>query len=71
MEYAASTNNDIERINIEVKLSANAMPSGTGADVFAKEIENIKLRVKKIRDYITAWRRSEMYTSLEKIVFHL
>lgn len=66
LEYAASTNNDIERINIEVKLSANAMPSGTGADVFAKEIENIKLRVKKIRDYITAWRRSEMYTSLEK-----
>lgn len=66
LEYAASTNNDIERINIEVKLSANTMPSGTGADVFAKEIENIKLRVKKIRDYITAWRRSEMYTSLEK-----
>lgn len=66
LEYAASTNNDIERINIEVKLSANSMPSGTGADDFAKEIENIKLRVKKIRDYITAWRRSEMYTSLEK-----
>jgi len=66
LEYAASTNNDIERINIEVKLSANTVPSGTGADDFAKEIENIKLRVKKIRDYITAWRRSEMYTSLEK-----
>lgn len=66
LEYAGSTSNNIERINIELKVTSYSIPEGSGADDFAKELEEIRKRVKRIRDYISSWRRSEMYSSLEK-----
>jgi hypothetical protein len=66
LEYAGSTSNNIERINIELKVTSYSIPEGSGADDFAKELEEIRKRVKRIRDYISSWRRSEMYSSLEE-----
>jgi len=66
LEYAASTNNGFERVNIELKISSKENIAGMGNKDFAKEIESIKARVKKIRDYISSWQRNEFITSLER-----
>lgn len=66
LEYAASTNNGTERVIIELKVSANKLSKSKQKDDFEKEIEEVRERVRKIRDYISSWRRSEFMTSLDK-----
>lgn len=67
LEYAASTINDSEKVNIELKISSKELPKGQDVNDFEKEIASIRARVKKIRDYSTSWQRSEFIKSLEKI----
>lgn len=66
LEYAASTLTGEERVNIELKISAKELPKGNKGKDFNKEIKEIKLRVRRIKDYIASWRRSEFIKSLEK-----
>ena len=66
LEYAASTNNGTEKINIELKISSKELPKGANNKSFSKEIESIKARLKKIRSYFSGWARSEFITSLER-----
>lgn len=66
LEYVASTNTDTEKINIEMKITSKELPNENSKNDFEKEIENIKKRVQKIKDYIGSWKRSEFLTSLEK-----
>lgn len=66
LEYAASTTTDTERINVEIKIDANQLPKGKSEADFEDEIAAIRLRVKKIRDYLNSWFRSEMMKSLSK-----
>ena len=66
LEYAASTNNGYEKVNVELKISSKEMPKGSKENDFQKEIEELKKRVKKMKDYIASWKRSEMLKSLEK-----
>ncbi len=66
LEYAASTNNGFEKVNIEFKISSKEMPKGSKENDFQKEIDALKVRVKKMKDYIASWKRSEMLKSLEK-----
>lgn len=66
LEYAASTNNGYEKVNVELKISSKEMPKGSKENDFQKEIDDLKKRVKKMKDYIASWKRSEMLKSLEK-----
>jgi hypothetical protein len=66
LEYAATTIANGERINIELKVNSNEIPKENSGNDFEKEIDTVKLRIKKIKDYITSWKRSEFFTSLEK-----
>jgi hypothetical protein len=66
LEYAATTTNGRERVNIEFKISSTEIPKDGNNGDFENEIDSIRARVKKIRDYINSWRRSEFMTSLEK-----
>ncbi len=66
LEYAASTTTGNERVNIELKISANELPEEQKGNEFENEIDKIKARIKKINDYINNWRRNEFMTSLEK-----
>ena len=66
LEYAASTNNGYEKVNVELKISSKEMPKGSKENDFQKEIDELKKRVKKMKDYIASWKRSEMLKSLEK-----
>ncbi len=66
LEYAASTTTDVERVTIKLKISAMELPRGKGENDFQKEIEEIKKRIKKVKDYISSWQRSDFVESLEK-----
>ncbi len=66
LEYVGSTNTNSERLNIELKISSKELPQGQNGNNFENEIDSIRKRVKKIRDYINSWRRNEFMTSLDK-----
>ena len=64
--YNATTSNGKEKISINLEI--NTMPTGKskdGSDI-DKTVNNIKKRMKKIRQFINAWLASELITSLEK-----
>lgn len=66
LEYASTTNNGNERVNIELKVSTKELPQGQSESDLEKEINAIRERVKKIRYYLNSWVRSEFVISLEK-----
>lgn len=67
LEYIATTNTNDEKINIELKISAKELPKDQDGKDFEDEIAQIKARVKRVRDYINSWRRSELMTSLDRL----
>lgn len=70
LEYAAATETKEEKINIEVKLTSESIPDEAKDKKLEEQLKSIKYRVKRIREYITSWEKSEMYTSLEKAHVH-
>lgn len=74
LEYAATTNTGVERINIELKITANENPDNNESKLskkLEKEIENVKKRLNKINAFIASWKFSELYTTLENANIHL
>lgn len=66
LEYAASSVTDKEKISIEVKITSNELPKDQTDKKLQDDIEKIKYRIKRIKEYITSWQRSEMMKALEK-----
>jgi hypothetical protein len=66
LEYAASTIAGGDRVNIELKVGSKELPNGKSNNDFEKQINSIRARVKRIRDYLNNWMRSEFMTSLER-----
>lgn len=66
LEYAASSNNGDERVNIELKISSKQLSKNQTEDGFDSEIESIKPRLKRIKDYFKEWKKNEFMTSLER-----
>ena len=67
LEYSSSTENGEERLKIELRISAKETNNGEKGGNFRKQIEDTKRRIKRLRDYITLWERSELVRSLDKI----
>lgn len=66
LEYAASTRTKYENINVEVKLTSKSIPSNALDKKIKDEISNIKKRLKKVKEYIESWQKSEMIKSLKR-----
>lgn len=66
LEYVASTFTENEKISIELKINSDELPKNSGDNEFSKEIEEIKVRLRKIKDYISGWKRSEFMKALDK-----
>jgi len=64
LEYTANTATKYEKVNIEMKLLAETIPSKELDNKIKEEIEDIKKRLKRIKEYISSWQRSEMYKAL-------
>lgn len=66
LEYAAFTVTGDEKVNIEVRLTSSTLPKEIKDKNIEDSIESVKGRVKRIREYLTSWEKSEMYKALEK-----
>ncbi|MDD4187910.1 MAG: DUF2357 domain-containing protein [Bacilli bacterium] len=69
LEYAATTITGAERVNIELKITANQNPDDENDQVprnIEKEIKDVRIRLKKINAFIASWQFGELYTTLEK-----
>ena len=66
LEYTSTAKTDVEKIDIEFRITSGELPKDKNPEEFAKEIEDIRSRIKFVQDYLTNWRRSEFVTSLEK-----
>ncbi len=74
LEYVATTNTGVERVNIELKITANENSDNNESKLskkLEKEIENVKKRLNKINAFIASWKFSELYTTLENANIHL
>ena len=69
LEYAATTITGMERVNIEIKMTANEMPGADTDDSLQrkieKEIEEVRKRIRRINAFLASWKSSELYTTLE------
>ena len=66
LEYSGKTVTDYEKLNIELKISSETLPSAKVDKKIQEEIKKIKARIKRIKEYIGSWQKSEMYKALEK-----
>lgn len=66
LEYAASTRTKYENISVEVRLTSKSIPSNALDKKIKDEINTIKKRLKKVKEYIESWQKSEMIKSLKR-----
>lgn len=66
LEYKGETNNSVERISIELKITAREMLNEDDSDQFRKTIKSLMPRIKRVKDYIATWKKSEMIQALDK-----
>lgn len=66
LEYTASTVTTNEKVNVEVKLVSESLPTSKVDDDIKEELKSIKARLKRVKEYIGSWQKSEMIKSLEK-----
>ncbi len=68
LEYKASTNNGKEKINIELKITSKDLEEDNNKNNnLADEIDDIKSRVKRLKDYVNSWQRSEFFKAMSKV----
>ncbi len=66
LEYSGTTRIGQEEINLEFILKATDI-SNAGIDKkLLEEIKKVRTRIKRIKDYLSSWNRSELIKALEK-----
>lgn len=65
LEYIGDTVIGNEKVNIKLKITSIKENNGNSGNL-KEQLEHAKLRIKRVKEYITSWQRSEMYSSLEK-----
>ena len=66
LEYTASTVTTNEKVNVEVKVVSESLPTSKVDNDIKEELKSIKARLKRVKEYIGSWQKSEMIKSLEK-----
>ena len=64
LEYGANTQTATEKIRIELKVTSETLPSAQVNKEIKEQINEIKKRLKKIKEYISSWQKSDMMKSL-------
>ena len=66
LEYVGKTTTGSDNINIELKITSDSLPTFKVDKKLETEIKSAKIRIKKIKEYLTSWRRCDMIKALEK-----
>ena len=65
LEYAGTSIAGKEKVNIELKVTANDLAKDN--EKLEKEIEEIRKKINRFKQFINSWRKSEMMVALEKM----
>lgn len=65
LEYKANTITTMEKVDIELVIKSVTLPSGDFSSDLKKKIAIVKKRIKRIKEYLASWERSQMYKDLE------
>lgn len=66
LEYKAKSETPTEKVHIEIKITSDTIPSDQVNDDLQKKLKEIQTRIKRIKEYIASWMKSEMIKSLDK-----
>ena len=66
LEYTAKTTTNEERLDIQIKLSSESLPTNKVDKKISEQIKGVKLRLKRVKDYMSSWERSEVIKSLDR-----
>ncbi|MBQ2909285.1 MAG: DUF2357 domain-containing protein [Bacilli bacterium] len=66
LEYRGKTQTGSERLNIEIKVTSETLATGEVNKELKEKIEEVKKRIKRIKEYIGSWHKSEMMKALDK-----
>lgn len=66
LEYKAKTQTSTEKVHIEVRVTSDSIPNGDVNKELQKKLKEIKARIKRVKEYIGSWMKSEMVKSLDK-----
>ena len=66
LEYSASTTTPNEKVSIALKLTSESLPISKIDDELKEELKAIKLRLKRVKEYLGSWEKSEMIKGLNK-----
>lgn len=64
--YAAKSEIDSEKVELELKITSIIENTKDIDKKIKEEIKVLFKRIKRIKEYISSWKKSEMYTALEK-----
>ena len=69
LEYLADSKYETERIHIELRITSNDLSyEGQLSDKnFQKKIKDIRTRIKRVKEYLSSWERSQMVKELDKL----
>ena len=62
--YKGVTSTNEEKINIEVTMTSSSLFTSNNNDAFKDDLKKIKERVKRVRQYISSWQKSDMMKAL-------
>lgn len=66
LEYKGKTQTGSERLNIEIKVTSETLATGEVNKELKEKLEEVKRRIKRIKEYIGSWHKSEMMKALDK-----
>lgn len=66
LEYIAKTKTNDENVSIELKIVSNEIPKPNDNNKYTEEFDKIRLRVKRVREYLTSWQRCDVIKALDK-----
>lgn len=66
LEYTGGTETDTERVSIELRIESETFPSDKTDKKLREEIKKAKIRIKRVKDYISSWQHSAMVKELTK-----
>lgn len=66
LEYVSNSKTNKEKVHVELKINSISLPTDKVDKKLLEQIEDAKVRIKKIRDYLSSWDKSEMIKALTK-----
>lgn len=66
LEYKGKTITLEEKVNIQIKISTESLPTNKVDKKLAEQVKGAKLRLKRVKDYMSSWQRSEVVKALDK-----